>query len=298
MPWYRPFLIALSIFFLLTLTAAAQESATESIPKQETATASGAETAVTGDPVEGRRDSNLTRNDFQRLVERHPPQVARVLKLDPTLFSNESYLSTYPELAKFLEQHPEVEHNPTFYLEGLVPAWDQPEEASTRIWRNMMEGISIFAVMLTFLSAAMWLVRTLIDHRRWSRTAKVQAEVHGKLMDRFATSEELLAYIQSPGGRKFLESAPITVEAAPRAASAPVSRMLWSIQVGLVLMAAGGGLEYVAGTIDKDIAGPMSAMGVLGIAIGTGFVLSAFVSFFLSWKLGLWTPRSSDTMAE
>lgn len=161
-----------------------------------------------------------------------------------------------------------------------------------------MEGLGLFAIMLTFLSAAMWLVRTLIDHRRWSRTARVQAEVHGKLMDRLASSDELLAYIQSPGGRKFLESTPITVEAAPRAASAPVNRMLWSIQVGLVLMAAGGGLQYVAGTVDKEVAGPMAAMGVLGIAIGTGFVLSAFVSFFLSWKLGLWTPRSGETMAE
>jgi hypothetical protein len=305
----RPFWLALSIFFLLTLVslpARSQESASEETTAKETTAkekdAAGSEKAEEAVAVESEEatDSNNVRNQLMRLLERHPPQLGRVLKLDPTLLENDSYLAAYPDLAAFLKEHPQVKHNPAFYLESVGPSWDQPEPASVRMWRNLMEGMSIFAVMLTVIGVFTWLVRTLIDHRRWSRIARVQAEVHTKLMDRFSSNEELLAYIQTPGGRKFLESAPISVEAAPRTASAPVSRMLWSIQVGLVLMAGGGGLQFVAGTIDREVAGPMSAMGVLAVAIGLGFVLSALVSFFLSWKLGLWNPRSQarETMAE
>ena len=35
-----------------------------------------------------------------------------VLQLDPTLLWRADYLATYPGLAAFLEQHPEVAHNP------------------------------------------------------------------------------------------------------------------------------------------------------------------------------------------
>jgi hypothetical protein len=111
--------------------------------------------------------------------------------------------------------------------------------------------------------------------------------VHNKVMDRLTSSEELLAYMQTPAGKRFLESTPIAMDAGPRAVSAPVGRMLWSVQVGLVLAAAGVGLQFVSRSVDKVAAQPMFAFGVLAIAIGGGFLLSAVVSFFLSRRLGL-----------
>jgi len=61
-----------------------------------------------------------------------------------------------------------------------------------------------------------WLIRTIIDYRRWSRLSKVQAEIHTKLLDRFSSNEELAAYIQSPAGSRFLESSPIRLDPGPR----------------------------------------------------------------------------------
>jgi hypothetical protein len=49
----------------------------------------------------------------------------------------------------------------------------------------------------------------------------VQVEMHGKLLDRLTTNEDLLAYAQSPAGSRFLESTPISLE-AESARSAPV----------------------------------------------------------------------------
>jgi hypothetical protein len=121
----------------------------------------------------------------------------------------------------------------------------------------------------------------------------VQSEVHAKLLDRFTSSEDLLAYVQSPAGKRFLESAPIPVdEGAP--VSAPLGRILWSVQVGLVIGMAGVGLFIVSSNIEREMAQPIFAMGTLATAVGAGFVLSAIVSYAISRRLGVWggTPQT------
>lgn len=261
------------LFFIVTIIAG-------SIAAQETPSTQTATEEVSG------LDSSETREALNGVMRRYPPQLGKVLKLDPTLFGNASFLATYPALAKFLAEHPDVPHNPAFYLEN-VSIEGPADTADTRVWREMMEGLSILTVMLLVTGTLVWLIRTLIEHRRWSRLTKTQTEVHNKVMDRLTSSEELLAYMQTPAGKRFLESTPIAMDAGPRAVSAPVGRMLWSVQVGLVLAAAGVGLQFVSRSVDKVAAQPMFAFGVLAIAIGGGFLLSAVVSFFLSRRLGL-----------
>jgi ABC-type Fe3+-siderophore transport system permease subunit len=122
--------------------------------------------------------------------------------------------------------------------------------------------------------------------------------VHNKLLDRFAANEDLLKYVNTPAGRHFLESAPIQLD-TPRALFAPISRVLWSVQVGIVLAAAGVGMQLVSWSVtDKDVSQPLSAMGILGITIGAGFIVSAVVSYMLSRRLGLWQPPAEATTGE
>ncbi|MGH9421501.1 MAG: hypothetical protein ACRD3J_16100, partial [Thermoanaerobaculia bacterium] len=271
------------IIALLFATAVAVSAAA-----QAPATATSA-TAMTTTMVVSDSDSHETRAAFDEILRRYPSEVPRVLKLDPSLMTNQGYLANYPALAAFLAQHPEVAHSPGFYLGSFsVPDDGTRETSSERVWRNTMESLAIFTIFALITSVLIWLVRTIIDHRRWSRVSKVQADVHNKLMDRFTANEDLLAYIQTPAGKRFLESAPIALDGGPRAISAPIGRILWSVQVGLVLAAAGFGLQYVSNSIDKTVSQPLYAMGILGVSIGAGFVLSAIVSYFLSKRLGLW----------
>jgi len=279
----------------LLFAAAIATSAFAQAPATASSTTTTTTTVVTD------TDSHETREAFHATLQRYPTEVSRVLKLDPSLMTNQSYLANYPALASFLAQHPEIAHSPTFYLANVYVGDERPaENSSERVWRSTMEGLSIFAVLALVTGVLTWLVRTLIEHRRWSRMSKVQAEVHNKLMDRFTANEDLLAYIQTPAGKRFLESAPIALDGAPRAVAAPVSRILWSVQVGLVLAAAGFGLEYVSGSIEKTVSQPLFAMGVLAISIGIGFVVSAIVSYVLSRRLGLWeTPATpADATAD
>ncbi|HEV7485478.1 MAG TPA: hypothetical protein VGQ65_07325 [Thermoanaerobaculia bacterium] len=254
--------------------------------------------AATTSTVVTDSDSQETREAFHAALRRYPTEVSRVLRLDPSLMTNQTYLATYPALAAFLAQHPEIAHSPAFFLDNVyVGEEPRGENSSERVWRSVMEGLSIFAVLALVTGVLTWLVRTLIEHRRWSRVSKVQADVHNKLMDRFTANEDLLAYIQTPAGKRFLESAPIALDGAPRAVSAPVGRILWSVQVGLVLAAAGFGLQYVSRSIEKTVSQPLFAMGILAVSIGVGFVLSAIVSYVLSRRLGLWETAASPVDA-
>lgn len=281
------------LFFVIAMVtnASGQEAATTSAEPAETTTTTTAPASIYVDSAE-------TREALQVILSKYPPQVGRVLKLDPALFSNKTYLANYPGLAAFVAQHPEVAHTPAFYLESIwVPNDSLPETTNERVWREMMEGVWIFMVMIIVTGTFLWVIRTLIEHRRWSRLTRTQAEVHNKLMDRFTSSEELLTYIQTPGGKRFLESTPISIDPGPRAVSAPVSRILWSVQVGLILAAAGFGLQFVSRNIEKAVAQPLLAMGTLAVAIGLGFLVSAVVSYLLSKRLGLLGPAATETPA-
>jgi hypothetical protein len=158
------------------------------------------------------------------------------------------------------------------------------------MWRNMFEGVGAFAIFITVTGSLIWLVKTLIDWRRWSRLSRLQAETHTKILDRFATNQDLLAYIETPAGRRFLESGPMLAEGAPRPLGAPVSRILWSVQAGVVLAVGGLGLLFVSRRVIPEVSEALWVFGVLALALGLGFVFSALVAYFISLRMGLFEP--------
>jgi len=223
--------------------------------------------------------------------------------LDPSLLTNSSFLAPYPNLAAFLAQHPETAHNPAFFV-GTTDSYRDmrfasPEARSYEMFQQVMAGIAVFSAGMIMLSVFCWIVKTMIDHRRWLRVSKVQSEVHSKLLDRFTSNQDLLTYIQTPAGRHFLESAPISTQPGLRAVNAPISRILFSVQAGVVLALGGLGLQMVSYRLSlEEIAQPLYVVGALALALGVGFVLSAFVSYLLSRRLGLFDkpslPSASD----
>jgi hypothetical protein len=166
------------------------------------------------------------------------------------------------------------------------------------MWDDVMAGVAGITVLVIVLTALGWALRFLVDYRRWHRLSKVQAEAHNKVLDRMTANEELLAYVKSPAGSRFLESAPITLDAGARAIGAPFGRILWSVQAGLVLAAAGLGLQYVAGHVEAKVTQPIYAMGILAVALGVGFILSAVVAYVLSKRLGLFEPAVGNVKSE
>lgn len=268
--------IFVAILLLSSLTALAQTESTE--------------TAVQVASADWQSyDSAETRELFNDVLSRHPREIGVILKLDPSLFRNEAWMGSYPALREFVAQHPEIAQNPSYYLERVwIPGDDEPEPASVRAARQMMEGVAIFGVMLTLVGALVWLIRTLIEHRRWSRVSRIQTEIYNKLLDRFTSHEDLLRYVQSAAGRDFIQSATSPISTGtPAPVSASVSRILWSLQAGVILFAIGLGLQIVSGRLHPDVGGSISTLGVLALCGGLGFAASAVLAWIVSRRLGI-----------
>jgi hypothetical protein len=63
-------------------------------------------------------------------------------------------------------------------------------------------------------------------------------------------------------------------------------------------MAGGSGLQVVSARVADTASQPLHALGVLGIALGLGFVISAIISFVISLRLGLIEPSSPASRTE
>ncbi len=184
-----------------------------------------------------------TREDLRRLLQLYPHSVGEILRRDPTLMSRGDYMASYPRVAKFIAQHPEIQRNAEFYLEGFA-SWQRrpvnPNFEALGVLLGAMAGIFVFIVVI---SVIVWMVRAFIQHRRWLKASQIQTEIHTKLMERMHTNEELLAYVQSPAGRRFLEAAPIRPEVETPQLSAPVGSIIWSLMAGVVLTTVGVGFR-------------------------------------------------------
>jgi hypothetical protein len=230
-------------------------------------------------------DAERTKQQLAELFQKYPPNLRNVLALDPNLLANRAYLQPYPVLLSFFDEHPEIARNPSFFIGS---AWiPQERNMATEMVQDVLAGLAAFAAFSLAIGLLVWLIRTLIDYKRWSRLARVQTDVHTKLMDRLTANEDLMAYMKSPAGATFLESSPITLDAGPRSVGAPLGRILWSLQGGVVLIAGGIGLQFVSGTLAGEATAPLNAIGIIAIALGLGFIVSALISFVISKRLGL-----------
>lgn len=283
--------LILTLLFPVAADVSAQQTDTAAGATQTaTATPAPAQTPTVSAAEEERPSDAAIREKFLMLLDRHPSQVSRILALDPLLLNNEPFLARYPDIADFVTRNPELRRNPHYFVRRPEPERQyRPDPLG-----EALEGLAIFMTVALVVFALGWFLRTLIEQRRWNRLSRQQAEVHNKILDRFGTSAELLEYVKSAAGSKFLESAPIPVRVEPRRISTPVSRVVLTIQAGVVLAAAALGLLLLGAWFDGDAAAGFFAMGVIAFCIGAGFIASSVVSIVMSRRLGLWREESAN----
>jgi len=247
------------------------------------------------------KEAATLQDDLLRLL-RVSPQLAEVVAHDPSLLSNAEYVNrTNPELGRFLQEHPEIAHNPDFYLfNNLHEANEAPAQTLERkLWPEnstrpgspvAMELISNgvpFLIFVCVLSAILWLTHVLLENRRWSRIFKLQTDVHSKLIERFGTSQEVLTYMNTESGKKFLEGTPIAVGLdRHQPVPSPVARVLTPLQIGVVMSLLGLGLLFLRHSI-PDGEAPLLLLGTVVLMPGLGFIISAGVTWMLARRLGL-----------
>lgn len=135
--------------------------------------------------------------------------------------------------------------------------------------------------VLAFLTL---LVKSVIDHRRWLRLTQIRADTQSTLLDRLTASDDLLTYIQTPAGRRPLET--LMAPSGDQVAST-YGRIVFSVQVGTIVAMTGGGIWLVSQTVPADMGLPLGAISLVAIAVGVGFLLSALAAYLLSQRFKL-----------
>jgi hypothetical protein len=255
-------------------------------------------------PIIEDQNAEQTRERLRDVLNQYPPSVGQVLRLDPSLLARADYLATYPALAAFLSQHPAVAHNPGYFLSMVrfqssfngIP--DSPRSEGVRALKETFEGLFFLLGLCFVVGIIGWILRSIIEYRAWLRASKVQTEAHTKVIDRLTTNEDVLAYTQSPVGQRFLSLAAMAPDfGSMRSVGSPVGRILWSVQIGLVLAFGGIGLAIAKNNVIDEAAQGLYVVAVLAIALGIGFVLSSLVAYVLSQRLGLLEPKPSSSNA-
>lgn len=263
---------------------------------------------VTTEPVAPEPDRGATQEKLLSLL-RVSPTLAQVVASDPSLLADRDYVTrTNPELAQFLEQHPEVTRNPGYYLfselqgpgqrhyevmrprEGFEHQWHDDRSASIQVINQLAP---IFA-LIAFLVGSVWLIRILLENRRWTKVFGLQSQVHGKLIEKFGSSQELMAYMETDAGKRFLEAAPIATESDQKRMPNAASRVLMTTQIGIVLTLLGAGLLMLRNHVG-DAQTAMLVLGTVVLMPGIGFIISAAMTWVLAKRLGLMPSATTET---
>lgn len=246
------------------------------------------------------QDFAATQEELIRLL-RLSPTLTTVVSHDPSLLANQEYVSrNNPQLGQYLQNHPEVVRNPDFYLFTRSERGRRPDQALQRaVWPELsrerersgteifVNALGPFLLFLVILGALLWLIHLFLENRRWTRIFNLQKEVHGKLIEKFGTSQELLTYMDTEAGKRFLEASPIPVDfgQGQRVPSA-VAKILTPLQIGVVLTLLGLGFLLLRHA-NADLKIPMLVLGTAILMPGIGFILSAGITWVLASRLGL-----------
>lgn len=243
------------------------------------------------------QEAGQTRQQLRELLRELPPSVQGVVQLDPSMLDNAQFMAVYPRLAGFLAQHPELRRDPAFFFGsnfgGRVSYSSEPN--ALRTFESLATGTLVLTGVMTALIVLGWLLGQAVSYRRWIRRSRMQAEMHTKILDRLPSNEDLLAYIQTPAGRDLMSFAsPAPIESGEgQATPAPLGRILWSVQIGVVLAALGMGLLFVQRTVPEEVVQGFGALGIIVLTVGLGAIASAGVAWGLSLRLGI-LPAHKD----
>src|SRR5260221_13981739 len=103
----------------------------------------------------------------------------------------------------------------------------------------MPEEVIIFPMLFGLFGFVVWTIFTTIAR---FKTAKLQAGLQTKLLEKFGSGQELLAYFQSDAGKRFLESFAMEQRT-------PDGRIMSAAQAGAILALLGVALLFLRGGV-------------------------------------------------
>lgn len=150
------------------------------------------------------------------------------------------------------------------------------------------------AVVAIFGSVGFYLMTILciwILARAKSQRAQIQAEVQSKLIERFQSAPELIEFLQSEPGQKFVTGVDATARVMTR------EKIIGGIRNAIIFSMLGIG--FLALCISDEIRNDfMLFVGTMLLVLGLGFLIATFVSMKLSRSMGLINGKPAEPTTE
>jgi hypothetical protein len=106
---------------------------------------------------------------------------------------------------------------------------------------------------------------------------KQRMAVRRAVIDKFTSAQDFAAFLQSPGGQRFV--------ADLSGSESPARTVMAAIQRGIVLALLGAGVWWAGVKIQSTA--ELATLGLLLVCVGIGILVSAAISYWLSKSWGL-----------
>jgi type II secretory pathway component PulF len=149
------------------------------------------------------------------------------------------------------------------------------------------KDLLVALVLVAAFATAALVMYIAAEARKRQRRLKAQAELHGRLLDKFNSAHEVVEFLQTPGGAQFVDGLSSDREE-------PSNGILRSTHRGIILVIVSAGCLFLSWYYRYSGENPLLVIGVILLCTGIGFLVSAVVSHRLSRALGL-TQRTGNT---
>jgi hypothetical protein len=124
----------------------------------------------------------------------------------------------------------------------------------------------------------------------WQRRQQVKliVEFNNRVLERLGSMKDFSEFLHSDGGDRL-----IRVLTAERGSTAPRERILKAVQSGVVFVAVGFGLSFVAWRASGDEHEILTVISAIVLSLGLGLMLSSAASFWVARTLGMFEAHGS-----
>jgi hypothetical protein len=141
----------------------------------------------------------------------------------------------------------------------------------------------------SFFGMISFVVWVIVNGWQRRQHVKLVTDFNNRVLERLGSMKEFSEFLHTDGGDRLMR-----VLTAERGATAPRDRILRAVQSGVVFVAVGLGLSFVAWRTIGDEHEVLTVISAIVLSLGVGLMLSSAASFWVARTLGMFEARGSE----